>query len=353
LPTAKKLYYATINFARFKVNSQTRLRQGLIVLASILAAGTIGYMKLEGWSFGESIFMTVITVSTVGYGEVHPLSAAGRAFTIFLIGGGVSGVTLVFSALIEYIIEGRFRSTLGRRQMKAKIAKLQDHFILCGFGRVGEDIARTFSEEGFSFIIVDNRPDIIKKAEKAGHLYLLGDATSDETLVEAGIERARGLVAAVDSDVDNTYITLSARGMRSDMFIEARASNEEAEIKLKRAGASRVVSPNKIGARRMAMLATRPAVADFIDTVTYGRGREMDMENIVVGDNCPLATQTVDDIRRQSRVIILAISKKTGRLLANPTGDTAIEVGDLLIVIGTKKQLAAFEGLCEGGKSSE
>lgn len=337
----------------FTVNSQTRLRQGLVVLAAILAAGTVGYMKLEGWTFEESFFMTVITVSTVGYGEIHPLSTAGRAFTIFLIAGGVSGVTLVFSALIGYLIEGRFRSTLGRRQMKARIAKLEGHFILCGYGRVGEDIARTFSEEGFPFIVVDSRSDIINKAEKAGYLYLLGDATSDDTLVEAGIERAKGLVAAVDSDVDNTYITLSARGMRPDLFIEARASNEEAELKLKRAGANRVVSPNKIGARRMAMLAIRPAVVDFIDTITYGRGREMDMENIVIGNNCLLATQTIDDIRRQSRVIVLAVSKRSGRLLANPSGDTAIEVGDLLIVIGTRKQLAAFEDLCEGGGSSE
>jgi len=237
--------------------------------------------------------------------------------------------------------------------MKARITKLEGHFILCGYGRVGEDIARTFSEEGFPFIVVDSRSDIINKAEKAGYLYLLGDATSDDTLVEAGIERAKGLVAAVDSDVDNTYITLSARGMRPDLFIEARASNEEAELKLKRAGANRVVSPNKIGARRMAMLAIRPAVVDFIDTITYGRGREMDMENIVIGDNCLLATQRIDDIRRQSRVIVLAVSKRSGRLLANPSGDTAIEVGDLLIVIGTRKQLAAFEDLCEGGGSSE
>jgi len=335
------------------VNPFKRLRQGLIILASIVAAGTIGYMYLEGWSFGEAIFMTVITISTVGYTEVHPLSAAGRIFTIVLIAGGVSGAALVLGAFIEYLIEGKFRTTLGRRQMKAKIAKLKDHFILCGYGRVGEDIARSFSEEGIPFIVVDSRPDIIAKAEEAGCLSLLGDATSDKVLIEAGIERAKGLVAAVDSDVDNTYITLSARGMHHDLFIEARASNEEAEIKLKRAGANRVVSPNKIGARRMAMLAIRPGVADFIDTVTHGRGREMDMENIVAGDTSPLVGQTVEAVRRQSKAIILAISKKTGRLLANPPGEVAIEVGDLLIVIGTRKQLATLECLCEGGNHSE
>jgi len=330
-----------------------RLRQGLIILACIIAVGTIGYMHLEGWPFGEAIFMTVITISTVGYGEVHPLSDAGRIFTIALIAGGVSGAAFVLGAFIEYLIEGKFRTILGRRQMKAKITKLKDHFILCGYGRVGEDIARTFNEEGIPFIVVDSRPDIIAKAEEVGYLYLLGDATSDKVLIEAGIERAKGLVAAVDSDVDNTYITLSARGMHHDLFIEARASNEEAEIKLKRAGANHAVSPNKIGARRMAMLAIRPGVVDFIDAVTYGRGREMDMENIIAGDTSSLVGQTVEAVRQQSRAIILAIGKKTGRLLANPPGEVAIEVGDLLIVIGTRKQLAALECLCEGGNPSE
>jgi len=330
-----------------------RLRQGLIILACIIAAGTIGYMHLEGWSFGDAIYMTLITISTVGYGEVHPLSAAGRIFTIALIAGGVSGVAFVLGAFIEYLIEGRFHTTLGRRQMKAKMTKLKDHFILCGYGRVGEDIARTFSDEGIPFIVVDSRPDIITKAEEAGYLYLLGDATSDRVLIEAGIERAKGLVAAVDSDVDNTYITLSARGMHPDLFIEARASNEAAEIKLKRAGANRAVSPNKIGARRMAMLAVRPGVVDFIDTVTYGHGREMDMENIVVGDSSPLVGQTVEAIRRQSKAVILAINKEKGQLLANPPGEVAIEKEDRLIAIGTRKQLAALECLCEGGNPSE
>ena len=330
-----------------------RLHQGLLILAGIIAAGTIGYMQIEGWAFNDAVFMTVITISTVGYGEVNPLSETGRIFTIFLIVGGVSGATLILSALIEYLIEGRLYTTLGRRQMKARIEKLKNHFILCGYGRVGEDIARTFVEEGISFIVVDNRPEIIARAEEAGHLHILGDATRDKLLSEAGIERAKGLVAAVDSDVDNTYITLSARGMRPDLFIEARASNAEAEIKLKRAGANRVVSPNTIGARRMAMLAIRPGVVDFIDTVTYGRGRELDMENIIIGDNCPMAGQTVEAIRRQSKVAILAIRKQTGRLVTNPAGDTPVEVGDLLISIGTRKHMSSMETICEGGITSE
>jgi len=331
---------------------QKQLRRGIIVLAAVIATGSIGYVQLEGWSFGEAIYMTVITISTVGYGEVHPLTAAGRIFTILLIAGGVSAAALFITAFAQYLVEGRFRTTLGRRQMKARIAKLKDHFILCGYGRVGEDIARTFNEENVPFVVIDSRPDNIALAEDEGYLCILGDATSDKALFDAGIERARGLVAAVGSDVANTYITLYARGLRPDLFIEARASSKEAETKLRRAGASRVVSPSSIGARRMALLALRPAVADFIDTVTYRRGRELQMENIAVSDGSPLVGKTVEAVRQQSKANILAISKKNGKLLANPAGEEVIEVGDRLVIIGTTKQLASLECLCEGGQSS-
>jgi voltage-gated potassium channel len=329
---------------------QKRLRRGVIILASIIAAGTIGYMLIEGWSPSDAIYMTMITISTVGYGEVHPLSEAGRIFTIFLIVGGVSGALFVFSAIVEHALAGRFGVARRRRQMKAKIVNLKDHFILCGYGRVGEDIARTFSEEGVPFVIIDSRPDNIKQAEEQGYLSLLGDATSDKVLLEAGIERARALVAAIGSDADNTYIVLSARGLRPDLFIEARASDKEAEAKLKRAGADRIVAPNSIGARRMALLAIRPTVADFIDTVTFRRGRELQMENIIVPDSSPLIGQTVAAIRQHSQSNVLAINRKSGKLLTNPTGEEAIEPGDRLIIMGTAEQLTTLESLCQGEK---
>jgi voltage-gated potassium channel len=234
--------------------------------------------------------------------------------------------------------------------MKTKIAKLKDHIILCGYGRVGEDIARTFSEEDVPFVIIDSRPDNIALAEEQDYLCLLGDATSDKVLLEAGIERARALVAAIGSDADNTYIVLSARGLRPDLFIEARASDKEAEAKLKRAGADRIVSPNSIGARRMALLAIRPTVADFIDTVTFRRGRELQMENIIVPDSSPLVGQTVAATRQRSQANILAINRKTGKLLANPAGEEAIEPGDRLIIMGTAEQLTTLESFCQGEK---
>jgi voltage-gated potassium channel len=329
---------------------QKRLRRGIIILASIIAAGTIGYMLIEGWTPLDSIYMTVITVSTVGFGEVHPLSEAGRIFTIILIIGGVSGALFVFSALIDYVIEGRMGIARRKRHMKAKIAELKDHFILCGYGRVGEEVARIFTEEGVPFVTIDSRPENIALAEEQGYLCLLGDATSDKVLLEAGIERARALVAAVGSDVDNTYIVLSARGLRPDLFIEARASTKEAEAKLKTAGANRIVAPNSIGARRMALLAIRPTVADFIDTVSFRRGRELQMENIVVPDSSPLVGQTVASIRQQSRANILAINRKSGKLLTNPGDEESIELGDRLIIMGTSEQLTTLESLCEGGK---
>lgn len=330
---------------------QKRLRRGLIILGSIVATGTIGYMLIEGWSSIDAVYMTIITISTVGYGEVNPLSHAGRIFSIFLIVGGVGGGLFVLTAFIEYIVEGKLGLTRRRRQMKAKIAKLKDHFILCGYGRVGEEIALTFNEESAPFVIIDSRQDNFAAAEAEGYLCLLGDATSDKVLMEAGIERARGLVAAVGSDVDNTYITLSARGLRPDLFIEARANDKEAKTKLKRAGANRVVAPSSIGARRMAMLALRPAVADFIDTITHRHGQELLMENIAVESDSPLVGLTIEAIRRQVKTAILAISKKSGKLLANPPYDTTIEVGDRLIIMGTPKELTALECFCKGGQS--
>lgn len=332
------------------MEAQKRLRRGIIILASIIAAGTIGYMFIEGWSPTDAIYMTIITISTVGFGEVHPLSTAGQIFSIVLIIGGVSGALFVLSALFEHALAGRFGVARRRRQMKAKIAHLKDHIVLCGYGRVGEDIARTFSEEGVPFVIIDSRPDNIALAEEQGYPCLLGDATSDKVLLEAGIERARALVAAIGSDADNTYIVLSARGLRPDLFIEARASDKEAEAKLKRAGADRIVSPNSIGARRMALLAIRPTVADFIDTVTFRRGRELQMENIIVPDSSPLVGQTVEAIRQRSQANILAINRKNGKLLANPTSQEAIDPGDRLIIMGTAEQLTTLESLCQGEK---
>ena len=330
------------------MNSLRRLIWSIGVLVAIIVIGVVGYMVIEGWSFLDAIYMTITTITTVGFREVHPLSDAGRIFSILIIIGGVGGALYVLTNIMGYILEGQFGITMGRRHMKNRIAKLKNHFILCGYGRVGQAIAQAFSEEEVPFVIIANNEQHIARADKEGYLCIFGDATSDELLKEAGIERAHGLVAAVGSDTDNTFITLSARELCPDLFIEARSSGPEFEKKLRRAGADRIISPHAIGGRRMAMLALRPAVVDFIDTVTYRSGRELQLENVVVASGSSLIGQTMEQARSKNGITVLAIRKKSGKLLANPPGEEIIEEGNRLIVIGTKKRLAALESILEG-----
>ena len=332
------------------MSSLRRLLLAIYAFIIIVAIGVIGYMIIEGWSFLDSIYMTITTITTVGFDEVHPLSEAGRIFSIFLIIGGVGGALYILTTIVGYILEGQFGITMGRRRMKNKIARLKKHFILCGYGRVGEAIALTFSEEGTPFVVISKDEEHVAKAEKEGYLAILGDATSDDVLKEAGIERAYGLVSAVGSDTDNTFITLSAREARPDLFIEARSSNPESEGKLRRAGADRVISPHAIGGRRMAMLALRPAVVDFIDTVTSGRGRELHLETVDVVSGSPLTGQTMGQAKGRAGVTALAIRKENGTLIANPPDEAIIEEGDRLIIIGTKQRLAALEKILTGKK---
>lgn len=327
------------------MNPRQRFLWVVYALLLIIAIGVIGYMTIESWSFLDALYMTVITISTVGYAEVHTLSAAGRAFSIVLIIGGVGVMLYSLTTLVQYFIEGRFTNTLGRRRMKEKVAKLKEHIILCGYGRVGKEVARVFESEGTPFIVVDLDQEAITKAADDGYLCLQGNATTDSVLNEAGIQYARGLVAALSSDADNLYITLSAKGMRPDLFAVARASTEESESKLKRAGADRTILPYRIGGRRMAMLALRPLVIDFIDTTMYSHGREFVLENIEVGPGSPMVGVTVKEgLEHCGAIAILAVRKKGGELLPNPSGETLLELGDELVIIGTREQLRVVEG---------
>ena len=335
------------------MKSLNKVVWGILALVATIAIGTIGYEIIEGWSFLDSIYMTITTITTVGYSEVHPLSDPGRIFSIILILGGMGGAFYALTGIITYIVEGNIGATLGRRRMENKITQLKDHFILCGFGRVGEEIASIFKEEEVRFVVIDNRPECTTRAEQAGYLYVEGDATSDEVLKEAGIEKARGLVAALGSDIDNTYIVLSARGLFPSIFITARASDSEAEKKLRRIGANRIVSPNIIGARRLAMLALRPTVMDFLDTITRRRGPELQMENVAINTNSSLDGLTIEDIRRCSRATVLALNKKNGSLVPNPSGEEKVTAGDSLIIMGTSDQLASLEAVCEGAVKLE
>ncbi len=320
-----------------------RVFWGVFWLAAVTAFGVVGYQLIEGWNFLDAVYMTVTTITTVGYREVHALSDAGRIFSIFLMVGGVGGALYALSGIVGYIVEGNIGNVWERRRMHNKIKNLKGHYILCGYGRVGEEIARTFKEEDVAFIVIENRPECVALLQKTNYIYIDGDATRDDVLKTAGIERARGLIAAVGTDTDNTYIALSARGLCPSIYIEARASNPEAVTKLERAGANRVILPHAIGGNRMAMLALRPAVVDFIDNVAYSRGRELQLEAVDIKDDSRVRGLTVKEIHDRTGVTPLALQKKGRALMANPAGDVVVEAGDQLIVIGTRSQLISLE----------
>ena len=250
----------------------------VFLLFSIMAVGVIGLMFIEGWSFLDALYMTVITMSTVGFKEIHPLTTEGKVFIIILIVLGVGSFFYIVTVTAEYIISGHLKGVIGRKRMKKEIDALNNHYIICGFGRVGEQVAGVLNSERKPLVIVDNNPDALQQCNSLGYLFVEGDASNDEVLKEAGIFKAKGLVSAIDSDADNVYVTLSAKGIRDDIFVVARANLEGAEHKLRKAGANRVISPYSIGGRRLASLLLRPAVVEFMDVVMHNAEIELFME---------------------------------------------------------------------------
>ena len=317
----------------------------------ILVGGTIGYRVIEGWSFIDSLYMTVITISTVGYGEIHPLSTAGRVFSIFLILSGVGTAFYILTTLVQYIIEGEFGIRIGRQRMEAKIKRMSNHFILCGHGRVGEAIAYVLSQQGAKFVVIDRNEESINKAQEADCLTILGDATKDDVLRKARIDSARGLIVALGDDADNTYTTLAARQLNPTLTIIARANSQDAQRKLQQAGANRVIAPEAIGGHRMAMLALRPAAVEFIETVLFSREQQLLVEEVETGEDSPLIGSTIKEIEdRFSGVRVLAVKNKDGALVPNPNPQTIIEKATSLTAFGTAEQLRAVEGCCEPSK---
>lgn len=328
-----------------KLLQQGRFRIALSALIAVFVIGTVGYMVIEGWSFLDSLFMTAITLSTTGYGEVHPLHDDGRVFSIVLMVGGIGTMFYTVTILAEYVTEGQFGSRLWRRKMKDQIGKLNDHFIVCGYGRVGREVTEHLRAQGHSFMVIEKDQAGFDRAAKDGCLCVLADVTSDETLKEAGIGKARALIAAVGQDVDNVYVTLSARELNPNIFIAARASSDDSEHKLRRAGANRVVFPERLGGRRMAMIALRPWVVDFIDATLYGRQKEFALEDIAIGPESPVAGKTIAEGQGScGGATILAIKKKDGTLIPHPSLTTVVEPGDEVVVIGTMEQLKTLEG---------
>jgi voltage-gated potassium channel len=325
-----------------------RLRRFVLTLSVpvlLATAGTAGYHFVEGWGIFDALYMTVITITTVGFLEVHPLSHAGRAFTMLLSLGGIFTLFYAATELIRAVVSGEVRSVLGRQRMERSLAEIRDHFVVCGFGRMGNLVCREFSSLGLPFVVIDRDGSLLRDFDLAHGISLVGDATSDEVLRRAGVERARGLVTAAASDADNLYVTMSARFLNDKLLIVARAEEEGAEKKLLRAGADRVVSPYVIGGQRVALAVLRPAVMDFIELATRKEHMELQIEEAEVGPRSRLAGLSLKDsqIRQELGIIIVAIKKPEGKMLFNPPSETVIAAADVLIVLGKRQQLDRLE----------
>lgn len=318
----------------------------VFMLLVILCIGTSGYMLIENGSFLDSLYMAVITITTVGYGEIIPLSPTGRVFTIFLILAGVGFVLYLVGEVTESMVEGGLRKIMGRNNMEKRVAALKDHYIVCGFGRIGKVICKNFKENKLPFVIVESDPEEVRKIDELGYLALLGSASSDEILLKAGIKHAKGLIAVVSSDAENVYIILSAKGLNPKLFIMARSSGAEgSETKLLRAGADKVISPYFIGACRMAQLVVRPTVVDFLDLTVHGGELGLRLEELRVSEHSAFAGKRLMDsgLRKEYDLIVVAIKREQGEMQFNPKPQTQILSGDILVVLGEHEHISALE----------
>jgi len=322
------------------------LPRNLINAAALLivlpVAGTAGYIIIEGWSFIDALYMTVIVVTTIGFQEVQPLDTSGRVFTIILAVSGVGAMFYAFLSLFQFLLEGELGVILGVRRMKGRIENLKDHYILCGFGRVGEEVAREFANRHLPFVVIESNLEAIQRCQQRGHLLLAGDATNDAILKQAGIERARVLLAASDSDAGNTFIVLTAKALNHKLFTVSRAAHPESEPRMLRAGADRVFSPYTITGKQMALTALHPMVVEFIDTLASRDGGPV-LAEIDVSLESGLSGRTIHDLLHACRsVIVLGLQNSAGGLQVGPDSDTVLRVGDRIIVMGQEEELEAI-----------
>lgn len=354
---------STRNLSRFESlfgpegEAGRRIQLAILMLSGIIVVGTTGYVML-GWDFLDALYMTVITVGTIGFEEVNDLDAdpLGRVWTIILIISGVAVLGYATTSLVALAVEGTVRDYFRGRRMRAEISKLDGHYILCGYGRVGRQVAAEFDRDGVAFVVIEQDPRIVEECREKGHLAFLGEASDDDVLEEVGISRARGLVAAVDSDADNVFVTLSARKLNPALHIVARASTDQAASKLEIAGADRTLSPYAVGGRRLASLATQPLVVDFLDIVTRGeKGIEFRLEEFEVPRDSGIADHAIGELKigEKTGAIILAIRNGEGTFDTTPAADDRIFAGDTLVVLGSREQVDRLEKLMRGEKLPE
>ena len=323
------------------MNKTRHLAISIALSLLILVTGTAGYMIIEDWRFLDALYMTIITISTVGYREVNQVGDIGRVFTIFLVLIGVGFTFYVMAAVVQFMVEGRVRIIMGRRRLDKQIDRLKNHYIVCGYGRIGRVLCRNLQRTPHDLVVVEKNPDLIPVMDEDGVLYLVGDAADEANLLKAGIRRARGLVAALATDTDNVFLVLSARQLAPELNIIARASQEGAKNKLHAAGANSVESPYEMGAASMAHRIIRPTVTNFLDLAFAHTRKDIQMEEIPVSEKSRLTNIPLKDsgIRQDFNLIIIAIKKPDGTMLFNPSLEAALMPDDTVIAVGEEENL--------------
>ncbi len=328
------------------MNQTRHLRISLVLAVVTFAFGIIGYSLIEdGWSIMDAIYMTAITLSTVGYSEVHVLSEGGRLFTVVLVIIGVGFSLYVASAIVQFMVEGRIRTILGRKKLDRKINRLKNHYIVCGYGRIGRVLCQTLAGNPIDLVVIDNDPKNIPRLDEDGVLYVSGDATDEDNLVKAGIHQAKGLVAALGSDAENVFLVLTARQLNASLYIVARAGKVKSKSKLRAAGANKVESPYEMGAISMAQRIVRPTVTNFLDNAFAEQRTDIQMEEIPVSPDSKLVNVMLKDsgIRQRFNLIIIAIKKDNDDMLFNPSFESRILAGDTVIAVGDTTNLRYLE----------
>jgi voltage-gated potassium channel len=327
-----------------------KLQISFMALLLIVVVGTLGFRWLEGFGYFESFYLTVITLSTVGYGDIYAYTWQGRLFTIILIIFGVGTMFYAGYLLAETMLEGHIRDIMGKGRMLKMIKNIQNHHIICGCGRIGYLIAKELAAEKVPFVVIENNPEAIEKIEAAGFLCYKGDATNDKSLLETGIKRAAGIVCVLPTDAENLYVILTAKELNPNVFILSRSEEEESEHRLLRAGANRVMSPYTLGGMRMAMAILRPAMLDFIEITTSRQSLDLRMEELPVCEGSSIIGKTLEEseIRLRFGLIIVAVKKSSGKMTFNPLATYVIEKGDELIAMGEDENVRRLSQVCLG-----